>query len=142
MATLKKKYQVAEVIPHSGDMILIDEIISYSEDSLVASVTITDSSLFGDKTNGVPTWVGIEYMAQTVAAWAGVQARISNEPIKLGFLLGTRQYIVQQNYFAIGSKLLITVEQTYNENGMGVFECQIAENQMIVKAALTVYRPQ
>ena len=42
------KYQVAEVIPHSGGMILIDEIVDYNDDSLVASVTITNSSLFGD----------------------------------------------------------------------------------------------
>jgi predicted hotdog family 3-hydroxylacyl-ACP dehydratase len=83
------KYQVAEVVPHSGGMILIDEIIDYNDNSLLASVTITDSSLFVDGTNGVPGWVGMEYMSQAVAAWAGTQAKIHNEPIKMGFLLGT-----------------------------------------------------
>lgn len=141
MARLKKKYQVAEVIPHSGDMILIDEIVDYNDDSLLASVTITDTSLFVDETNGVPVWVGIEYMAQAVAAWAGIQAKERDEPVKIGFLLGTRKYVAKKSYFSIGSRLLINVQQSYRENELAVFDCKIEDNQIIVKTALNVYQP-
>lgn len=135
------KYQVAEVVPQSGGMILIDDILDYNDNSLLASVTITDSSLFVDGTNGVPGWVGIEYMAQAVAAWAGIQAKARNESIKLGFLLGTRRYVANKSYFSIGSRLLITVRQTYCDNELGVFDCKIEDNQLIAEAALNVYQP-
>ncbi len=136
------QYLVAEVVPQSGGMILIDEIIEYNDNSLLASVTITDSSLFVDPTCGVPGWVGIEYMAQTVAAWAGIQAKTRNESIKPGFLLGTRKYIANKSYFAIGSQLLITVQQTYRDDELGVFDCKIENNQLIAKATLNVYQPK
>ena len=135
-----KKYQVAEVIPHRGGMILIDEIVDYNDSSLVASVVITESSLFVDHTNGVPVWVGIEYMAQAIAAWAGTQAKASNESVKIGLLLGTRQYIANKSYFSIGSQLLISVQQTYRDNELGVFECKIEDSQLIAEAALSVYQ--
>ena len=38
----------------------------------------------------VPAWVGIEYMAQAIAAWAGCRARAAGKPPQLGFLLGSR----------------------------------------------------
>ncbi len=135
------KYQVAEVLPHSGGMILIDEIIDYNDDSLLASVTITDSSLFADAASGVPVWIGIEYMAQAVAAWAGIQAKARNESIKQGFLLGTRRYVANKSYFSIGSRLLISVQQTYRDDELGVFNCKIEDNQLIAEAALNVYQP-
>jgi predicted hotdog family 3-hydroxylacyl-ACP dehydratase len=141
MARLKTQIQVAEVVPHSGGMILIDDIVDYNEDSLVASVTITDSSLFGDGSKGVPVWVGIEYMAQAVAAWAGIQGKGRDKPVKMGLLLGTRRYVANKSYFSIGCRLLITVQQVYRENELGVFDCKIEDDQIIAEAALNVYQP-
>jgi predicted hotdog family 3-hydroxylacyl-ACP dehydratase len=50
-----------------------------------------DSAYFDRQLNGVPNYVGIEYMAQSIAALAGVEARLDHEGIRVGFLLGTRK---------------------------------------------------
>ena len=59
---------------------------------------------------GVPAWAGVEYMAQTIAAHAGVEARARGEPPAIGFLLGTRAYSTSVEKFPNGSKLTVTVE--------------------------------
>ncbi len=135
------KYKVSELVPQRGDMILIDEIIEYDDKSLLACVTITNRSLFVDDNKGVPVWIGIEYMAQAVAAWVGIQAKKDNNPvIKKGLLVGTRKYIAHQSHFSIGSHLLINIQEEYNDNTLGVFKCGIKEHQLIAEAHLKVYQ--
>ena len=82
---------IRSLVPHAGAMLLLDRVVSADADNLLAEVRIRSDSLFcnGD---GVGVWVGIEYMAQAIAAWAGYIARSRGEPVKLGFLLGTRRY--------------------------------------------------
>ena len=58
---------VKELLPHDPPMVLLDRVTSYDESTLTAEVDISTESMFcGD--DGVPGWVGVEYMAQAVAA--------------------------------------------------------------------------
>jgi predicted hotdog family 3-hydroxylacyl-ACP dehydratase len=139
--TSKLSYAVAEVVPHAGRMLLIDEILDYSSGSLTACVTIRESSLFLTADNVVPAWVGIEYMAQTIAAWAGVQARLRGEPVKTGYLLGSRHYQASQPAFTLGDTLTIVVNKQYHEGELAVFECRISGAQVAVSATLNVFQP-
>ena len=60
---------IRSLVPHAGPMVLLDRVISVDEDSLLAEVRIRSDSLFCN-TDGVGAWVGIEYMAQAIGAWA------------------------------------------------------------------------
>src|SRR5215471_7164387 len=82
---------IRSLLPHAGPMVLLDRVISVDEDSLLAEVCIRSDSLFCNG-GGVGAWVGVEYMAQAIGAWAGYTAQLRGEPVKLGFLLGTRSY--------------------------------------------------
>jgi predicted hotdog family 3-hydroxylacyl-ACP dehydratase len=140
MSAAKPSYAVAEVVPHAGRMLLIDEILDYGSHSLTACVTIRESSLFLTG-NTVPAWVGIEYMAQSIAAWAGVQARLRGEPVKTGYLLGSRQYQASHPAFALGDTLTIVVNKQYHEGELAVFDCRIAGSAISVSATLNVFQP-
>jgi predicted hotdog family 3-hydroxylacyl-ACP dehydratase len=131
---------VAELIPHSGKMVWLDRIISCDNVSLSAEIVVRDDGLLGnDKT--VPAWVGIEYMAQAVAAYAGVMAKRAGEPIKLGFLLGTRRYNSNVAEFSVGSTLTVRVEKILQDGNLGAFECRILGINVEVMANLNVYQP-
>ncbi len=66
---------VASLLPHEAPMILIDKLINVTELTVHCQVKIDSAGLFFDKDNhGVPAWLGIEFMAQTIAAWYGYQA--------------------------------------------------------------------
>ena len=133
---------IRSLVPHAGPMLLLDRVVSADADNLLAEVRIRSDSLFcnGD---GVGVWVGIEYMAQAIAAWAGCIARSRGEPVKLGFLLGTRRYECSRQIFVIGSLLQVHVRRVFqDESGLGSFECYIDDEQgRVATATVTVFQP-
>jgi predicted hotdog family 3-hydroxylacyl-ACP dehydratase len=133
---------IRSLIPHAGPMVLLDRVISVDEDSLWAEVGIRSDTLFCGP-DGVGAWVGIEYMAQAIGAWAGYNAWLRGEPVKLGFLLGTRRYECSRPIFVLGSVLRVHVQRLFqNENGLGSFECSIDnEEGRVASAAVTVFQP-
>lgn len=135
-------YKIIDVVPHGAPMSLLDSIESYSANGLVASVTITQNSMFFEQ-NGVPAWVGIEYMGQAIAAWAGVQARLADKPVKIGFLVSSRRYECPEPFFAENERLLVSIQQiTDNTTGLQVFECRITSRSYEIKANLNVFMPE
>ena len=130
------------LVPHSGPMVLLDRVISADEESLCAEVRIRSDSLFCVAGN-VGAWVGLEYMAQAIGAYAGYTARLRGERVKLGYLLGTRCYECTRSVFTVGTVLRIHVKRVLqSENGMGSFECRIDdENGQLATANLGVYQP-
>lgn len=135
---------IIDLIPHAKPMALLDHVVSVDSETLCASVHIHAQSLFATP-EGVPAWVGIEYMAQAIAAYAGYHARQRDEAVKIGFLLGTRRMTCHVPVFAIGSDLRITVHLLLQaENGLGSFECMIKDqdNTILSEATITVFQPQ
>jgi predicted hotdog family 3-hydroxylacyl-ACP dehydratase len=131
---------IAELIPHSGRMVLLDKIITFDEQSLSAELTVRNDGLLGDA-NSVPAYAGIEYMAQAIAAYAGIQAQQAGEPIKIGFLLGTRRYASNVGSFPVGTHLTIHIKNIMQDEKLGVFDCKITATDIEVIANLTVYQP-
>ncbi|MFU8789760.1 MAG: 3-hydroxylacyl-ACP dehydratase [Methylobacter sp.] len=132
---------IVNLIPHSGNMVLLERVIDYDEQSLTAEVVVRADGLLGGDEKNVPAWVGIEYMAQTIAAYAGMMAKQANEPIRLGFLLGTRHYSSTVAAFQVGSIVTIRVEKIMQDDNLGVFECRILGEGVEVTAKLNVYQP-
>ena len=90
----------------------------------------------------LPAWVGIELMAQSVAAYAGCRARSEGNPVELGFLLGTRKFECNVEHFPAGAELQIhALRSLEDDNGMGVFECHIHGAGIHASARLNVFRP-
>jgi len=135
---------VEELVPHAAPMILIDDVLECGEDMLKTRVLIHENSMFYCDFKGVPSWAGVEYMAQTVAALAGVRAKKANKPIRVGFLVGARRYECAVPMFPLGQKLDIIVRDVFADNGMGVFDCEIQSDQgeQLATARLNVYLPQ
>ncbi len=135
---------IATLVPHAKPMLLLDRVAHIDDDSLCAEVTITPDSLFHGP-QGVGAWVGIEYMAQTIAAYAGYHGRRRGEAVKIGFLLGARRYECQCGWFASGSTLLIEVQQLLHaDNGLGSFSCTIKDKisqRQLAQATVSVFQP-
>jgi len=146
---------VRELVPHAGPMVLLERVLAVDADTLCAEVVIRPDTLFCDD-QGVGAWVGVEYMAQAVAAFAGHEARLRGEPVRVGFLLGTRRYECRLPAFALGSRLHVHVQRTLQgENGLGAFECRIVDADMsgveasgvetpgtpLATATVTVFQP-
>jgi predicted hotdog family 3-hydroxylacyl-ACP dehydratase len=123
---MNKLPDVATLLPHEAPMILLDKLIDVAELTVHCQVTIKPACLFFDKQiNGIPAWVGIEFMAQTVAAWSGYHAWIKGESSPIGFLLGSRRYNSECDVYQQGEVLDIYAEQLMESEGMAAFKCRI-----------------
>jgi predicted hotdog family 3-hydroxylacyl-ACP dehydratase len=135
-----KKFAVAELLPHAGKMVLLNQVIEFDEDTMLAEVIVRNDGLFGDG-GTVPAWLGIEYMAQTIAALGGIKRRLEGKPLNLGFLLGTRRYECNVGSFAVGSLLTVSVKRLMQDQGLGVFACRITAEGILATGNLNVYQP-
>lgn len=136
-------YTISEIVPHAGRMSLLDRALEGDAENFLAELEIRNDGIFFN--NGmVGGWVGIEYMAQTVAAWAGWRARLRGEEPRVGFLLGSRRYSCKRPQFNQGEILHINVQRVYqSDNGLGQFNCTITiDGEEVAAAALTVFEPQ
>ncbi|WYX37420.1 hypothetical protein WJ966_12245 [Achromobacter xylosoxidans] len=66
-------WPIASLLPHAGDMILIDEVLAHDADSLRARAVIRPGP-YSLPDGSLPPWLGLELMAQAIGAWAGCQA--------------------------------------------------------------------
>jgi predicted hotdog family 3-hydroxylacyl-ACP dehydratase len=139
---VQNTFSIEQLVPHRADMSLLDEVINFSDEWLRAKVIIRPDSMFA-REQGVPGWVGIEYMAQAVAAWAGTQSAQNGEGAKIGFLLGSRKFTTSCDYFPVGAELTISVTRVLqNESGLGSFDCHLAFGDEQQEARLNVFQPQ
>lgn len=134
---------IHSLVPHSGAMSLLGRFVRADEESLVAQVGIEPDTMFCVD-GAVGAWVGVEYMAQAVAAHAGWCARQRGEPVRVGFLLGSRKYACSVASFPVGSELNIHVRRALQgENGLGAFDCRIEDGsgRELATATITVFQP-
>ncbi|EWH10607.1 3-hydroxylacyl-ACP dehydratase [Catenovulum agarivorans DS-2] len=138
------KYAIEEVVPHDHPMILLDSIESYTDNTAVCQVKITpDVNFYDTQLAGVPAYVGVEYMAQSIAAFANANERDQGKEVALGFLVSSRKYKAIQPSFKLDELLTVQVERLYKEdNGLSVFDCQIlVDEQVRVEATINVFQP-
>jgi predicted hotdog family 3-hydroxylacyl-ACP dehydratase len=132
---------IADLVAHRAPMLLLDEVVAWDGEALTAGLVIRPDSLFREA-EGVPGHIGIEYMAQACAAFAGAQARAAGEPVRIGFLLGARNYVVHRPWFRLGDALRVTTRLLYRDEAMGMFEAAITvAGEPAGEAQLTVYHP-
>ncbi len=133
---------IEALVPHRGAMLLIDRLLADDPEMVRVEATIKPASLFLAP-EGLPAWVGIELMAQTVASWAGLRAVEAKRPVKLGFLLGSRRYESARPFFPVGARLEIEARQELvGENGLVVFACKIfLEQELVATALLNAFQP-
>jgi len=138
---MKNQYQVSDLVPHTGTMSLLSEILDYGDDWLRAKVNISPDSLFVEE-KGVPAVIGLEYLAQTIAAYAGLQEKSKGTHPKLGFLLGARKYVSSTEYFPIGEALVIFIQlEMQAASGLGAFNCELKGGACEATARLNVFQP-
>ena len=132
-----------ELLPHQAPMLLLDRLLDYQGSRVRCETRVGERhGLLLDEQGCLPAWVGLELMAQTIAAWAGMRGRERGEPVRIGMLLGSRQYQSQVARFAAGERLVIEAECLLEDNGMASFECRILCGDLrCAEARLSTYLP-
>lgn len=141
--TKQRTFAITEVLPHEGRMLLLDELLDYGPQHVVCGVTIREDSMFSDG-GGVPSWVGLEYMAQTACAFSGVEEALRGVKPSVALLLGSRRYRTATSAFPIGTRLRVLAELVLrDENDLVAFDCAIFDGEReLARGDVKAIRPR
>ena len=142
MKSVIEKEELQTIIPHRGKMLLLTRVNEYNleERTLCAEYHITGDCLFYDPSvEGVPAWVGFEFIAQAIAAFSGIRDRENGVPPKMGFILSVASMRITLPVFGIGSTVQIRAREIERMDTMSSFEGEILlEGKKVLYGKLTV----
>lgn len=135
---------IEAIIPHRGTMLMLDSVAACSDESLTALASVRADAWYADEQGAMPAWIGIELMAQAIAAHVGLLSMRDGKPARPGVLLGTRRYEAAQAAFAGSVPLCVTVNELLrSEEGHGAYGCTINQDgELLAEATVKVYQPR
>src|SRR3954465_13444410 len=143
MLELGISYRVEELVPHRGSLCLLDSIDDYGNDWLRASVTTRPATAFATEA-GIPGWVGIQYMAQTAAAFGGIEQVQRGQRPSIGLLIGSRYYRSMVDVIPFGTRLTVLATLALRDaEDFAAYDCTVdAAGANLAECTLKAYRPQ
>lgn len=131
---------IDELVPHAHPMILVDRLVSFQEGRAICEVVLRPDSPFVED-GKARALVAVEYMAQSVAVYAGMRGRLKGEKPSLGFLLGSRELRLHVDHFHAGDVLRVSVEHVFGDEHLGSFKCRVERGpEVVAEALLSVYQ--
>jgi predicted hotdog family 3-hydroxylacyl-ACP dehydratase len=106
-------------------MCLLARVISHAPDRTVCEVAAGGSAALANRDGSVPVWIGLEHMAQCIAAHGGLVGRACGEPLRPGLFLGSRRVRFSVQHFAPDQQLRVTARHHGGERGLVAFDCEI-----------------
>lgn len=134
-------WAIEELLPHDHPMILIDEVHEDPQQGFYSLTRISEDCPFYEAGRGVPSYVGVEYVAQTVGALVGLAARRTDKAVQLGYLLGTRTYSTRTSYFKPGMLVTTRVAPVFEAGNLAKYDGVISNDagQTLAETSLTLY---
>jgi predicted hotdog family 3-hydroxylacyl-ACP dehydratase len=134
---------IEEFIPHRGAMLLVQEVVACDADSIVVRAGVPRAAWYVDEEGLMPAWIGLELMAQAIAAHAGVQGRLRGSPPRRGMLVGCRAYRAAVPSFGAGMVLEVGARaSSTDESGLSAFDCTMSSGgRELASATVKVFVP-
>jgi predicted hotdog family 3-hydroxylacyl-ACP dehydratase len=135
-----QRYTPEQVLPHRHGMLLAERV-DYGADYGQIMLTVRRDSPFCEA-QGIPAWVGIEYMAQAMGVYSGVERHQHGGTPQIGLLIGTRRYDSSVPVFSLGAQLTTTARLVFSDAEMYVFNCEISDGQnVLARGDIKAFRP-
>lgn len=111
---------IAELLPHTGRMLLLDQLLSGIENSATCRTTIGPDFVFLND-GRVDVVVSIELIAQTLGVCVGLASRRKGRPPRIGFLVGVREATFAIDAYLPGDVLEVVATHVWGEELLGNF---------------------
>lgn len=137
-------YTLDELLPHAGTMILLDEVLSVTGDGIRARASTRRDGLFAPATeHDLPAWIGMEYLAQAIAAWSGFHELEQGRPVQPGFLVGARSFRSSAGRIPCGAPLTVQADRLYEDrHGISVFDGRVTGDAVEQTTQVKVFLPE
>lgn len=130
---------ITELIPHSGPMVLLDEITKWEPGAATCRVRIRPHAPF--VVDGrIEACVTVEYMAQAVAGCLGHEALLGGDGVRVGMIIACKSFDAFDEYLYVGDEVTVTVSRIGGNEAISHFDCELLrEGAPFTKAVLTLY---
>lgn len=141
---------IESILPHRGTMLLLASVDTWDEECLAAIAHVDPAAWYADAEGNMPAWIGIELMAQAIAAHVGLLSTRDGRPARPGVLLGSRKYEASVPAFPHGQPLRIEARELLRvAEGHGAYECTISTGSdggdggktCLANAVIKVFQP-
>jgi predicted hotdog family 3-hydroxylacyl-ACP dehydratase len=124
-------------------MLWLEGVSTGDETAIEAHATVPAAAWYLDAHGAMPAWIGIELMAQAVAAHVGLRGWLAGTPPKPGVLLGSRAYRASASSVPAGTRLQVSARTSYmDESGFAAYDCAIrTAERRVAEATLKVFEP-
>lgn len=138
---LIEREELCSLIPHTGDMCLLDGVQVWDEQHIVCS---SHSHL--DQNNplrcaqGLSSLQGVEYGAQAMAVHGGLLARAQGQKIPPGYLAALRQVELNVDWLHdIEAPLIVEASRLLGQGGQFIYQIRVlAQERLLLQGRATV----
>jgi predicted hotdog family 3-hydroxylacyl-ACP dehydratase len=109
---------VHELIPHSGDSILLDRVTRHDALGTTAIVVVGNQRWLTRPDGSAAPWLAVEYMAQCIGAHEGLLALAQGREIEVGFLVRVAGLRVRVPQFDATDVLEVRTRRTRGRPGL------------------------
>ncbi|WP_421899951.1 3-hydroxylacyl-ACP dehydratase [Maridesulfovibrio sp.] len=137
--------QAEKLLPHRGQMLLIDSVLTVGEGAGTALADLSTQSITLAPDGSVLDPFYIELVAQAYAAVCGYRLKSLGQPVPEGYLVGVQKFqIVPQSTAKFTSnELLISVQTVGDFDGFAVVEGTVSrEGQILAEGRIKLFVPQ
>jgi predicted hotdog family 3-hydroxylacyl-ACP dehydratase len=127
-------HSLEKILPQKPPMILLSRVVEHDlkERTLIAEVDISPESVFFDyEIKGIPCYIGLEYMAQTVGCLLGIE---NQKPPAIELVLGTRNFEFSIQKFSVNYTYRISIKEQFVMEEMSSFNGEISNDQNVICA--------
>ncbi len=130
----------AELLPHAGQAVLIAAILDSSPIHVTVRARLEEDHPFHVAGHGIPVWVGMEMMAQAIAAHASLTSHANGDAPRRGMLLGTRHYDGRVPWLPANADLTVRAARSFGREGggMGACDCRIEHADRLLAEATII----
>lgn len=124
---------VAELVPQRPPMLLLDEVLAADADAITCLAVIRPGNLF--LVDGrVHAATALEYMAQAIAALAGLHARARGQAPALGLIAACRDLELFAEHLVLGDRLHIDAERVFSGE-LAEYRARVTRDGLPIAAA-------
>ncbi len=135
-------HPIEALLPHAHPMILLERVTGWDEMAIETTLVVRARTPFFEPGRGIAAHIAIEWMAQSCGAFIGLEALAQARPVRVGFLLGTRNFAAERTWFRENEAVSIRAELVFRDGETGVFDCTVrCCDVLAAKAQLTLHQP-
>ncbi|MCP3662662.1 MAG: 3-hydroxylacyl-ACP dehydratase [Gammaproteobacteria bacterium] len=132
---------LSELIPHAGEMSLLDGVVAWDEEKIVCvsnSHRSIQNPLRGE--SGLSALIGIEYGAQAMAVHGGLLAQRAGKIVPPGYLVALRQVELKIEWLdRVAGELRIEARRLIGQGGQFIYQITLyGEDRLLLEGRVTV----